>query len=67
MKRSLMALPILTIAGTLKNVPKNVSKKEATNQDATNIMVIIMARTSIVKINAITTPFNFYKKNITYK
>lgn len=48
-----MALPILTIAGTLKNVPKNVSKKEATNQDATNIMVIMIARISIVKINAI--------------
>ena len=48
-----MALPILTIAGTLKNVPKNVSKKEVTNQDATNIMVIMIARISIVKINAI--------------
>ena len=54
-----MALPILTIAGTLKNVPKNVSKKEATNQDATNIMVIMIARISIVKINAIFDPCSF--------
>ena len=48
-----MALPILTIAGTLKNVPKKVSKKEATNQDATNTIVITIALNSIVNINAI--------------
>ena len=59
-----MALPILTIAGTLKNVPKNVSKKEATNQDATNIMVITIARISIVNINATFDPCVFEYKRL---
>lgn len=56
-----MALPILTIAGTLKNVPKKVSKNEATNQDRTNIMVIMIARISMVNINAIFDPCSFFK------
>jgi len=52
-----MALPILTIAGTLKNVPKNVNRNETMNQDAINTIVITIARTSIVNINAIEVSF----------
>lgn len=51
----------------LKKLPKKVSKNEIINQDATRTTIITIALNSIVKINAITTPFNFYKKNITYK
>lgn len=67
MKRSLIPLPILVKVGMLKKLPKKVSKNEIINQDATRTTIITIALNSIVKINAIITPFNFYKKNITYK